>query len=66
MGVGLRFRNPDTPAGYKIEVLIDGETLPKMLKLLKVTGGQILFQQKEETYIRLIVEKRPERSDSLR
>jgi len=54
--VGLRLRNPSTPKGYQLEVLIDLDIMSKMNKLLPIVGGRILLKEIHETYIRLIVE----------
>ena len=43
--------------GYRMEALIDYETLPKMKKLLKVVGGRILLKEVHCTFVRLIIEK---------
>jgi len=43
--------------GYKMETLIDYETLSKMKKLLKIVGGRILLEESYCTFVRLIIEK---------
>ncbi|MBW1718144.1 MAG: hypothetical protein JRJ43_01085 [Deltaproteobacteria bacterium] len=43
--------------GYKVETLIDYETLSKMKKLLKIVGGRILLKESHCTFVRLIIEK---------
>jgi len=43
--------------GYRMEILIDYETLPKMKKLLNVVGGRILLKEAHYTFVRLIIEK---------
>ncbi|MCD4754705.1 MAG: hypothetical protein K8R75_02730 [Deltaproteobacteria bacterium] len=43
--------------GYKMETLIDYETLSKMKKLLKIVGGRILLKESHCTFVRLIIEK---------
>jgi hypothetical protein len=53
----LRLRNPSTPNGYQLEVLIDLDRMSKMNKLLTIVGGRILLKEIHETYIKLIVEK---------
>ena len=41
--------------GYKMETLIDYETLSKMKKLLKIVGGRILLKESHCTFVRLIM-----------
>ncbi len=58
MGVGLRFRNPETPPGDRIEIFIKPETEPKMRKLLSIVGGSIVLEERHHDYIHMIVEKK--------
>lgn len=53
----MRFRDPKTPVGDKIEVFIRPETITKMKKLLSIVGGKIIFEKKERDYVHLIIEK---------
>jgi hypothetical protein len=49
--------------GYRIETLIDHETLSKMKKLLKIAGGKILLEESHSNFVRLIIEKGPKADD---
>ena len=59
MGVGLRFRNPETPVGDKVEIYIKPETTLKMKRLLSIVGGRILLQETKDGYVHMIIEKTP-------
>ena len=63
VGVGLRFRDPDTPIGFKIEVSLRPDTMPKMKKLLSILGGKIIFREDNKDFIHIIVEKTDIRKD---
>ena len=59
MGVGLRFRDPQTPPGDRIEIFITPDTAVKMHKLLSIVGGKIVTEDTHPEYIHMIVEKLP-------
>ena len=63
MGVGLRFKDPKTPAGYRIEVFLRPDTMPKMEKLLSIVGGKIIFRDDQKDFIHLVVEKTPPKKE---
>lgn len=61
MGVGLRLRNPDTPAGFRMEVLIMIETLPKMRQLLEIVGGRTVEEKLYSGFVKMVIEKKQRR-----
>lgn len=64
-GVGIRFRNPKTPIGERIEIFIRPDTLPKMKKLLNIVRGRIIQQDIHSDYIHMIVEKTDDRWEAI-
>ncbi len=53
----MRFRDPNIPSGDRVEIFIMPQTLPKIKKLLSIVGGHIVFQETEDGYIHMILEK---------
>ncbi|NDY42936.1 hypothetical protein G3N55_08790 [Dissulfurirhabdus thermomarina] len=55
----MRFRDPKTPTGYRMEVLLRPDTLPKMRRLLEIVDGRIVAEDHAGDHVRLVVEKGP-------